>query len=61
MVRKGIRAKCDLRLVVSILEREVAVLRALLDEEQRLTEGSPRPIHLLGVEGLMADSTLTSE
>jgi MFS superfamily sulfate permease-like transporter/mannitol/fructose-specific phosphotransferase system IIA component (Ntr-type) len=54
MIRKVVRAQSDHLLVVPILEREVAVLRALLDEEQRLTGGPPRPMHLLGVEGIAA-------
>ena len=56
MIRKVVRASSEQLLVVPILEREVAVLRALLDEEQRLSQGPLRPVHLLGAEGLAGAS-----
>jgi MFS superfamily sulfate permease-like transporter/mannitol/fructose-specific phosphotransferase system IIA component (Ntr-type) len=55
MVRKVVRAKSDQLLIVPIVEREIAVLRALLDEEHKLGGGTPRPLHLLGVHTLSGD------
>jgi MFS superfamily sulfate permease-like transporter/mannitol/fructose-specific phosphotransferase system IIA component (Ntr-type) len=55
MVRKVVRAKSDQLLLVPIVEREVATLRALLDEEQKVEGGPSHQLHLMGVHTLAND------
>ena len=52
MMRRVLRAKSDQLMVVPILEREIGVLRALLDEEHKLVERDACRLHLLGVQQL---------
>jgi MFS superfamily sulfate permease-like transporter/mannitol/fructose-specific phosphotransferase system IIA component (Ntr-type) len=52
MVRRVLRAKSKQLMVVPILEREIGVLRALLDEEHRLVGASACRLHLLGAQQL---------
>ncbi|MGH1348340.1 MAG: SulP family inorganic anion transporter [Nannocystales bacterium] len=52
MMRRVLRAKSKQLMVVPILEREIGVLRALLDEEHKLVGNDPCRLHLLGVQQL---------
>jgi len=48
MMRRVLRAKSKQLMVVPILEREVGMLQALLDEEHKLVGSDPCRLHLLG-------------
>lgn len=50
MVRRVVRAKSKQLMVVPILEREIGMLRALLDEEHKLVGGDANVLHLLGMQ-----------
>jgi MFS superfamily sulfate permease-like transporter len=52
MLRRIVRAKSDQLMVVPIVEREIGVLRALLDEEHKVVGADPCRLHLLGVQQL---------
>ena len=52
MLRRVVRAKSEQLMVVPIVEREIGVLRALLDEEHKVVGADPCRLHLIGAQQL---------
>ncbi|MEQ9499553.1 MAG: SulP family inorganic anion transporter [Deltaproteobacteria bacterium] len=51
VVRRVVRSRADTLMLVPILEQDVEMLRALLEEEHRLLDVETCRVHLLGLQG----------
>jgi MFS superfamily sulfate permease-like transporter/mannitol/fructose-specific phosphotransferase system IIA component (Ntr-type) len=51
MVRRVVRSRADTLMLVPILEQDVEMLQALLEEEHRLLDVETCRVHLLGLQG----------